>query len=633
MRIFSKELRGIHLLLIGLLMTAAAGDLRGQDGDTKTIMRTSSTPARRALVIGNGAYKNATPLPCAVKDARDMASTLKTLGFTVQQYTDATQEDMETAIRAFGRDVKPGDVAMFYYSGHGVQIRGLNYLVPIGMDAHSEDEIKYKAVPAEMVLDKLEQSQSTVNLIVLDACRSNPFKRFKSLNQGLAQMNAPTGTLIAYATAPGTVALGAEEGENSPYTKHLLKNMKKPDFEVGRLFRVVRAAVLEETHRQQVPWESVSLVGDFYFVTSPARVASTPAPPSETRRQVTATFTVREGDEKGPLLPGAKLELLWRETPGGEAVVLGSATSDTQGRAAISAWLDGKQQAKGDFLVLVSSAGGTQPWSLPGFPKSTGWNLYASVLRPAPPPTMPRIETQNQPVVTNSIGMKLVLIPAGKFQMGSPDSDADALGGEKPQHPVQITEPFYLGATEVTQEQYEHLMGENPSSFEADPQRPVEQVSWDDAVEFCKRLSQQEGKTYRLPTEAQWEYACRAGSTAKWHFGDEESRLGDYAWYRSNSDETTHPVGQKKANAWGLYDMHGNVNEWCADWYDVVYYRESPTENPTGPAGPVPGLRRVYRGGSWLAGAGFCRAGYRYNFESGGPTSYRGFRVSLVPAE
>ncbi len=233
-------------------------------------------------------------------------------------------------------------------------------------------------------------------------------------------------------------------------------------------------------------------------------------------------------------------------------------------------------------------------------------------------------------LVTNSIGMKLVLIPAGESLMGSPNSDRDADDDEHPQHRVKIAKPFYLGATEVTQEQYQRVMGENPSYFKSDSQRPVEEVSWKDAVEFCRRLSEKEGKTYRLPMEAEWEYACRAGSMTKWCFGDSESQLRDFAWYYNNSERTTQPVGQKQPNAWGLYDMHGNVWEWCLDRYDDDYYGQSASTDPTGPSS---GSLRVLRGGSWLDFARHCRSAFRYFSSPGNGFDYLGFRVCLVPPE
>ncbi|MBS3764809.1 MAG: SUMF1/EgtB/PvdO family nonheme iron enzyme, partial [Planctomycetes bacterium] len=183
----------------------------------------------------------------------------------------------------------------------------------------------------------------------------------------------------------------------------------------------------------------------------------------------------------------------------------------------------------------------------------------------------------------DGVTMKLVLIPAGEFEMGSNSGDDD----EKAVHTVRITKPFYMGVTEVTQEQWQAVMGENrenPSFFYFDgKQNPVETVSWNDLTEFCKKLSQRTGRRVRLPTEAEWEYACRAGNTTAYCFGDSKRQLGDYAWYDDNSNSKTHPVGQKKANDWGLYDMHGNVCEWCRDYYDDDYYENSPESDPTGP--------------------------------------------------
>jgi len=230
------------------------------------------------------------------------------------------------------------------------------------------------------------------------------------------------------------------------------------------------------------------------------------------------------------------------------------------------------------------------------------------------------------------VKLEMVLIPAGEFLMGSPDSDKDADANEKPQHRVRITKPFYLGKYLVTQEQWESVMGSNPSQFKG-PKNPVENVSWEDCQTFLGKLNAKSaagvGK-FQLPSEAQWEYACRAGSKTRYCFGDDESKLGDYAWYAANSGDKTHPVGEKKPNGWELYDMHGNVWEWCQDWYDAGYYAKSPTDDPTGPTG---GSRRVLRGGSWSYPAGGCRSAYRIFSAPGCGDYFLGLRVSRVPAD
>jgi formylglycine-generating enzyme required for sulfatase activity len=235
-------------------------------------------------------------------------------------------------------------------------------------------------------------------------------------------------------------------------------------------------------------------------------------------------------------------------------------------------------------------------------------------------------------LITNSIGMKLVLIPAGEFLMGSPDSDQDAYDHEKPQHRVRITQPFYLGVTEVTQGQYRAVTGANPSSFQGSADLPVEQVSWEDARAFCDKLNALEKRSlgdaiYRLPTEAEWEYACRAGTTTWFSFGDAEASLGEYAWFEANSGGKTHPVGQKRLNAWGLYDMHGNVWEWCSDGYTPDSYANSPGADPPGPSGAA---GRVVRGGCWRDYPRVCWAANRSGCTAGDRYYDLGFRVARV---
>ena len=241
------------------------------------------------------------------------------------------------------------------------------------------------------------------------------------------------------------------------------------------------------------------------------------------------------------------------------------------------------------------------------------------------------------------VKLEMVLIPAGEFMMGSPDSETNVLIGEKPQHRVRITKPIYLGKYKVTQEQWESVMGSNTSysyTYSKGPKNPVE-AGWDDCQLFLSRLTAKVGRgEFQLPSEAQWEYACRAGSKTKYFFGDDDSKLGEYAWFLVNFGDkhTLHPVGEKKPNSWGLYDMYGNGYEWCADWLDLGYYAKSPIDDPTGPKTPpiqdstsLTGPCRVLRAG-FLNTAPFSRSANRFGNEPK-VGQYAGLRVTLLPAD
>ncbi len=240
----------------------------------------------------------------------------------------------------------------------------------------------------------------------------------------------------------------------------------------------------------------------------------------------------------------------------------------------------------------------------------------------------------------NSLDMRFALIQPGKFEMGSLESEAGHEPHEGPPHEVTITRPFYLGIHPVTQAQFQKVMGKNPSCFYnvegGGADHPVETVTWDEAVEFCRKLSELEPekaarRSYRLPTEAEWEYACRAGSGTAYCFGNDPTLLGQYAWYKDNANSQTHPVGRLRPNAWGLYDMHGNVMEWCQDGYAEDYYKGSPKVDPPGPADKE---RKVLRGGSWLMADRWCRSAHRDWFDHTNRSYQVGFRVVLIiPAD
>lgn len=249
----------------------------------------TATQQRVALVIGNNSYADA-PLSNPLNDAKAMARALELAGFQVNLKLNASHKDMMGAVREFGSRLRQGGSGLFYFAGHGIQIKGRNYLIPVGADIQREDEVAYQAMDAQAVLDKMESAGNGTNLMILDACRNNPFARgFRSATQGLAQMEAPVGTLVAFATAPGSVSSDGS-GQHGLYTGHLLRLMRAPGMKIEDVFKQVRVAVRKESQGKQIPWETTSLEGDFYFL--PPRptgqkpsTASPATPPGEAVEQ------------------------------------------------------------------------------------------------------------------------------------------------------------------------------------------------------------------------------------------------------------------------------------------------------------------------------------------------------------
>jgi formylglycine-generating enzyme required for sulfatase activity len=285
------------------------------------------------------------------------------------------------------------------------------------------------------------------------------------------------------------------------------------------------------------------------------------------------------------------------------------------------------------------------------FGKPTVWLALAAVVacsfscnKPAPETggTAPGGAGSPREITTKS-GVEMIVVPGGEFVMGSSQGAPD----EAPPHKVRISS-FLMDKFEVTHEMFKKAQLPNPSHWQDSPKKPVERVRWRDAKQYCNERSLLEGlkpcyneKTvdwdcddmaggYRLPTEAEWEYACRAGTDAPYDFGAPD-KLRHYAWFDGNADKKTHPVGQKKPNRWGLYDLEGNVSEWCEDVYSATYYKESPAADPKGPPNPGKDVRRVIRGGSWKSSADQCRASARQGERTGDSdacfsTDYCGFR-------
>lgn len=507
-----------------LLLLALAGSICGQSN--RELVRDALKPpsARTALVIGNGSYTSA-PLRNPLNDASDVAAALKGLGFEVLSHTNVDQGTMKRAIREFGARLRSkGGVGLFYYAGHGVQVKGINYLVPVGTEVRTEEEVEYESVEAGLVLAQMEAAKNDINIVILDACRNNPFARsYRSADKGLAQINAPSGTLIAYSTAPGSIASDGT-GRNGLYTQELLKQIKTPDRSIEDVFKQVRISVRAATGGSQTPWESSSLTGEFYFNQAGLRPKQEPAP-----------------------LPDTSLPTLFRR-------------------------------------------------------------------------------------VENSIGVILRPIRPGEFKMGSPGSRETS-----PVRSVRLGE-FWMSAHEITIGQWKKVMGELPvelargdRQFRETDDQPVVYVSWNDAKLFIDRLNAMDKLwQYRLPTEAEWEYACRAGTTTYYSFGN------DLKLEQANFDETmlnsehgnTKPVMSYKWNEFGLHDMHGNVWEWVEDAYSASY-AGLPTDGSAN-TGNATTTARVFRGGSWANDPGLLRSDVR---RSGGPNlrdSRVGFRIVAV---
>ncbi|MEQ1772306.1 MAG: caspase family protein [Burkholderiales bacterium] len=305
----SRLIFGCIVWLCTTAMAAFASSALGADA--------AANEPRVALVIGNSAYK-VDPLKNPVNDAEDMSKALQALGFRVTLRKDATYRQMIEAIGEFGRELKKGGVGLFYFAGHGVQSKGRNYLVPVNANVASEGELEFEAIDANRMLAAMDDAGNRVNLVILDACRNNPFARsFRSATRGLAQMDAAKGSYVAFATAPGSVAADGS-GNNGLYTEHLLKSLREPDTDIHKVFTRVTAEVSRVTGGKQVPWTASSLTGDFAFRTQVAVAA--PTPPADPRADDRALWDSVK-DAKNP----AELEAYVEKFPKGLFVTVARA--------------------------------------------------------------------------------------------------------------------------------------------------------------------------------------------------------------------------------------------------------------------------------------------------------------------
>lgn len=508
------------------------------------VAATTAHASRLALVIGNGDYQNVPSLDTPVNDAKEMATLLKELGFKVIFKSNVNRRAMIETVQQFGARLHHnGGVGLFYFSGYGLQINDRNFLVPVGANIQSSADIEFESLKVERILAQMAQANNGINIIILDACRKNPYHLANSPN-GLAKKESPTRTMIAYACTPNTVSIQESSEDHSIYTKHLLLALRqRPHLNLTDFFSQIRSKVRQDTAQKQVPWESVSLTNKFHFTQSPHSSAVSP-----------------------PIAP-----------------------------------LDNDSSVSDNNIFQDSLADG-------------------------------------------GLGPEMIWIPAGRFQMGDIQGGGD--DDEQPVHWVSL-ERFAMGRYEVTFAEYDRFAKATDREMPDDEgwgrgNRPVINVSWENAMTYAGWLSEQTGQQYRLPTEAQWEYAARSGNETSRYWGNEPDHACRYAnvrdgtfgkelnWGSIHHCEdgyvATAPVGRFQPNAFGLFDMLGNIWEWTCSEYEEKYggkeQRCTVGKNMTG--------FQVIRGGSWFNSPWSLRVTYRDWYQRNYRLNFVGFRLIKI---
>ncbi|MDP7158949.1 MAG: SUMF1/EgtB/PvdO family nonheme iron enzyme, partial [SAR324 cluster bacterium] len=586
-------------------------------------VETSDAVARHALVIGNSKYEQVGRLRNPVNDADAVTRTLAGLGFKVTTLKNADLRTMERTISAFGKKLRAGGVGLFFYAGHGMQVDGENFLIPVDANPESESDLRYEAVQLGRMLNRMADAQNGMNIVILDACRNNPFARsFRSSTNGLAQVSAPTGTFISYATGPGKVAADGE-GENGLFTEKLVAHLATPGLKLEEVFKRVRVDVQRESMGKQVPWDSSSVTGDFFFLPSGVRAKPSISSTTKTTPQVASTGAIRADESawrdienssdpedfqfflevfpESALAKTAKFKLRRLERKQAKAEQERIAKQEEERK---------RQEAEQRRIAEAKRKAETE--------RKRQEELAAL-----------RQKQESAGVWTEpNTGMKFRRIPGGSFRMGSPSSE-EGRDDDETQHTVTVGE-FWLGETEVTNRQYRLFKPGHDSkdykghSLNGDDQ-PVVEVNWHDAVAYAKWLSRKTGKRFRLPTEAEWEYAARAGTQTARYWGDgigSNNANCDGCGSRWDGDETA-PVRSFTPNTFGLFDMLGNVYEWTCSEYKERY---DGSEERCSDQGDWYSLR----GGAWRHAPGRMRAAHRLNSLYGPYTrlNFLGFRLA-----
>lgn len=589
---------------------------------------------RVALVVGNGNYSEVSPLSNPERDARAVAATLERVGFDVILGVDMGIGEMRDAVRSFSEIAEGAAVALFYYAGHGMQVGGKNYLVPVDATIDREADLDFATIELELVLRQLERSAGS-RVILLDACRDNPFetrlsrsmgaaRSSASLGRGLAPVETDGGAFIGFATDPGEVAFDGI-GRHSPFTQALLNHLETPGLEINALMTRVRAEVFRETDRLQRPWSTSSLLNELYL-----------APEDEIAP-----------DQADPLL--AEIEV-WRRVQSDGSREIVSAYLERYPEGIFS-------EVAREMLAADPSTQETVVAALPSTPDTPDPPDPVEKAEPAVPsraaePVSPSRECPECP--------RMVAIPGGTFLMGSAADGAPE--AERPATAVNIV-PFHMSETEITVAQFEHFLSESGHWYgvgcfvwtpdgrmrkdaqatfrlpghETGPGSPAACVTWNDAQAYADWLSAKSGYPHRLPSEAEMEYVIRAGTTGSfpWEGGaaaacglvnaaDASSR------FRWRNRECTDGVpdlalaGSFPANAFGLRDVVGSLWEWTADCWNGSH-RGARSDGQARTDGLC--SSRVVRGASWDDPPQNLRSSYRVGIPAERRQANVGFRV------
>ncbi len=616
---------------------------------------------RYALVIGNSHYTgSAGVLKNPVNDAEDMAILLRKKQFTVTVLKDASKRQMKEGFDTFTRQLSQKDaVGLFFFAGHGIEVGGRNYLIPVNANIQGEADVEYEGIDAGRVIKGMEYAGNNLNMVILDACRNNPYARsFRSASRGLAKMSPSKGSLILYATSPGDVASDGS-GRNGLFTQHLLEAIDTPNLTVEKVFKVTANKVYEETAKKQLPWQQGVMLGDFYFSGS-TTVPDKPTNSSDGNQAEIIYWTSIQNEQniayfKSYLqqypegiyasLAHLKINLLSNKTPSVADLTLKASLEDSKVKILN---IPPKYQAGIELKQKTHHAEASKS----EYQQDTEWAELSDTKKVHPMALQQTAQVVIEPKF-RAVAPSMVNIPKGCFKMGSPSEEVGRDNDEE-QHQVCV-ETFQLAKKEVTRGEFRQFIqatkyktqaennvekqgcfsyssSENEWAYHSgyywdsvgynqNDQHPVICISWRDIQYYIDWFNQQGEGGYRLPTEAEWEYAARAGTQSRFFWSNEidstacfYGNVNDINWANEftcdDGYEFTAPVGNYKANDFGLYDMTGNVREWTCSQYDKK--GTGGEEKCTSNKHTIDSSALVSRGGSFGHVPRWLRVAYRF---------------------